>query len=268
MFSHQVLHRSQWHHEIIEVVEKDGVRYLHFGNHMRQSAMSLEDPHHLVLPYTRHMMACLMFIPSPKRILMLGLGGGSMAKFLHHHFPQSSVDVVDINARVIAVAHQFFYMPKDERIRIHLIDGEQFIDQAQTGQKNVFDLILIDLFNAKGQVSSIHNAEFYQKCHQLLSPVGLIAINMSRANGSNYQHISTTIQENGMTTPLHLPVGETLNEIIFSPTLQTTPLVWKNLQPKASALEKQLNLEYSHFLQRMVKVNTPLWRRLFEKGGI
>ena len=50
--------------------------------------MSLDEPDALVTAYTRKMMAFLLFNPAPKRIAMVGLGGGSLAKFCYRNLPK------------------------------------------------------------------------------------------------------------------------------------------------------------------------------------
>ncbi|HEU5282814.1 MAG TPA: hypothetical protein VFU53_03290, partial [Burkholderiales bacterium] len=69
----------------VQISEQDGVRYLHLGTDTVQSAMRLSHPDELVLSYTRSMLAFLLFAPDPRRIVNIGLGGGSLAKWIHHH---------------------------------------------------------------------------------------------------------------------------------------------------------------------------------------
>ena len=73
----------------VEVSEQDGIRSMHLGSDTVQSSMRLDDPSALVLSYTRAMMAFLLFRPRPAHLLMLGLGGGSLPKFVYKHFPEA-----------------------------------------------------------------------------------------------------------------------------------------------------------------------------------
>ena len=77
------------------VSEERGVRHLHVGGEAIQSAMRLEDPFALELDYTRCMMAFLLFHAAPRRALMIGLGGGSLAKFFHRRLPALRTRVVE-----------------------------------------------------------------------------------------------------------------------------------------------------------------------------
>lgn len=83
-------------------------RSLHFDVFAVQSAMDLDDPYRLSLPYTRKMMAFLLFNGAPRRILLLGLGGGSLAKFCYRHLASAAITVVEVNPEVIAFRDAFF----------------------------------------------------------------------------------------------------------------------------------------------------------------
>ena len=90
---------------LIEVVDHDGLRSLHFGSAVRQSSMFLSAPTRLHMPYEQVMMGFLMFNPEPARMLLIGLGGGSITKFLLEHCDHTHVQVVEQRARVVEVAH-------------------------------------------------------------------------------------------------------------------------------------------------------------------
>ena len=97
----------------VAVSESGGVRYLHIGGDAIQSAMRLARPDHLELHYNRAMMGFLLFHPVPRRVFMIGLGGGSMARFLHRAYPRSRVTAVEVNPEVVAAARRYFDLPAD-----------------------------------------------------------------------------------------------------------------------------------------------------------
>src|SRR3569623_2268604 len=94
----KLVHRSRDADGPLEVVDDGLTRTLHYGNDTRQSTMALADQVNLMLVYTRAMMSCLLFQPAPRRELMIGLGGGSLAKILLHYFPRSDVEAVERRA--------------------------------------------------------------------------------------------------------------------------------------------------------------------------
>lgn len=97
-------------------------RSLHFSEQVIQSSMSLLNPDALELEYTRMMMGFVLFNPAPDRIVMVGLGGGSLAKFCHRHLPRSQVEALEINPAVIALRGDFMVPPDDERFRVIACD--------------------------------------------------------------------------------------------------------------------------------------------------
>ena len=100
------------------------MRHLHVGGEAIQSAMRLDDPFALELDYTRCMMAFLLFHPQPRRALMIGLGGGSLAKFFHRRINGLRTHVVEYDDRVIATARALFHVPADDaRLAIEHGDG-------------------------------------------------------------------------------------------------------------------------------------------------
>ena len=112
---------------VIEVVDDLDTRALYFGTSARQSAMSREEPHRLVLSYTRAMLSGLLFTRQPRSALVLGLGGGSLPRFLMHVFPTCRIDVVERRAKVVQVAHDYFHLARSPRLRTHVCDAEVFL---------------------------------------------------------------------------------------------------------------------------------------------
>src|ERR1700741_1828212 len=94
--------------------ESYGARTLRIGSETLQSSMRLAQPNDLELSYTRSMMSFLLFGPEPREVLMIGLGGGSLAKFVYHRMPHARLQVIEVNPRVMAIARQYFHVPPDE----------------------------------------------------------------------------------------------------------------------------------------------------------
>jgi spermidine synthase len=105
------------------------VRTLHVGGEAIQSSMRLEDPYALALDYTRCMMAFLLFHPEPHEVLMIGLGGGSLAKFFFRNLRKTRTKVVELDARVVAAAREHFALPPDgERLSVEVGDGAEALE--------------------------------------------------------------------------------------------------------------------------------------------
>jgi len=161
----------------IDVSEQAGVRYLHFGSSWIQGAMRIARPYALELDYTREMMMPLLLRPEdwPRRVLLIGLGAGSLTKFLWRYRPQAKLTVIEIEPRVEAVARQLFKLPDDPaRLDIQIADGADFMITS----KRRFDLILIDGFDADARAGRLDTLPFYLDCRARLADDGLLCVNL------------------------------------------------------------------------------------------
>jgi spermidine synthase len=161
----------------IEISEKEGVRYLHFGSRWIQGAMRIARPWSLELEYTRDMMMALLLRPQPRwprSALLIGLGAASLTKFLYRHRPRSRLTVVEIDAAVVNAAEHYFRLPADpRRLTIEIGDGHDYV--ATTHRE--FDLILVDGYDARSRVGMLDTLPFYCNCRARLSDQGLLAAN-------------------------------------------------------------------------------------------
>ncbi len=146
------------------------------GSFFLQSRMDTETRKFPVLVYSRMMLASLLFQPSPKNILMLGLGGGSISKFLHHRFPEAGLDVVEVDPKVIKLCKKFFYLQESENYRLHAMDARIFV-QNQIGKKT-YDLILLDVYKSGSVPYHLKTKEFYREILDILNPGGVVASNL------------------------------------------------------------------------------------------
>ena len=159
----------------LEVTEERGLRTLHLGSCAIQSAMRVSRPWDLELAYTRAMMGFLMFNQAPQDVVMVGLGGGSLAKFIRKHLPQTHVTAVEIDPRVIAAARTHFELPRDdETLTVVEADGALFVKQ----QPDSADVILLDGFDAGNQVEALATQKFYTACRRALKSGGMLVVNL------------------------------------------------------------------------------------------
>jgi spermidine synthase len=161
--------------DAIEVTEERGMRVLHLGSLAIQSAMRVNRPWDLELAYTRAMMGFLMFNPMPQDVLMIGLGGGSLAKFIRKQRPQARVTAVEIDPRVIAAARTHFELPQDDdTLCVVEADGALYVRQHPGSA----DVILLDGFDAGNQVAALATQTFYAACRHVLKPGGILVVNL------------------------------------------------------------------------------------------
>lgn len=193
------------------VYASDEVVSLHFDIMAIQSAMRLEAPDALDLDYTRVMMGFLLLADAPRRVLMIGLGGGSMVKYSYRHLPQTHITVVEINPQVIALRDDFLIPTDDERLRVVCGDGAAFVrDEDET---HGWDLILVDGFTREGQPDALCSANFYAHCHAALAPEGLLVVNMQADDSAVLEsRIDATFDSRS----LSVPSERDTNRILFA----------------------------------------------------
>jgi spermidine synthase len=160
---------------IVVVDEADGTRALRFGRHgARQSAWRPDDPDHLVLPYVEVALTALALSADPRRILVVGLGGGTLPGFLHRHYPDAHIDAVDIDPEVVDVAKKYFGFREDAKLRAHVADGRRFIEEA----REPYDLIFLDAFGTTAVPAHLTTREFLEAVRRATRPSGVVVGNL------------------------------------------------------------------------------------------
>lgn len=228
------------------IVDDSGIRNLFFTIDAIQSSMRLDDPRALISAYTRKMMAFLLFNPAPRHILMIGLGGGSLAKFCHCHLPDTRVSVVEISAEVIALRDEFVIPPDDERLEIIHDDGAAFLGKTDLQP----DVILVDAFDQSGVSRSLASPDFYEQARRCLSPGGVLVMNLSGEKCRYAAHIEGLRAAFPGVIRL-VPVEGEDNVLLFafgSGDLADLPdVLWR----RAALLEQGLGLQFCRYLERL-----------------
>jgi spermidine synthase len=160
------------------LTESDGILSLQFDAWSTQSEMSIDDTDELVIPYTRVIMSFLLLEPSPRHVAMIGLGGGSLAKYCYRHLPCTGVTAVEINPAVIALRNEFAIPADDVRLRVVLGDGAEWVaDSAR--QSNVQpDVLIVDGFDTDGLPARLCSQRFYDDCFAALADNGIMVVNV------------------------------------------------------------------------------------------
>jgi spermidine synthase len=156
------------------VYRTDETLSLHFDISVVQSEMRCDAPEELVLAYTRTMMGFLLFAPRPRRILMIGLGGGSLAKYCYARLPEASIVVAEIDPRVMALRDAFSVPADEERFRVICADGAEFVREPHA----TCDVLLVDGFDRAGQSPQLCSPRFYDDCYLRLTHGGLMVVNL------------------------------------------------------------------------------------------
>lgn len=259
-----VVHQSHDDEGIIEIVDKEGVRALHFGSHARQSSMLLAEPDRLHSLYARAMMAALMFHESPREVLMIGLGGGTIAKFMLHQFADCRLKVVEFRSSVLKVARSHFALPFDPRLKIKIGCGAEHVSQASKTQSDQHDMIVIDAYDCDGMAPEVSSEIFFDNCRTLLSKDGMLVINLWGTDKDLFQQVAWNLGRVFDRQLLFLPVrnrgniiGLAFGEAMVKPGI-------KQLIDKAKRLEQLYQLEFPIYLLDLKRYNPNAFNRIIK----
>ena len=237
--------------ETVYVSEKFGVRSLHIGSDTVQSAMRIARPNDLELSYTRSMMACLLFHADPRNVLMVGLGGGSVAKYVYHQLPGAKLRVLELDPQVVAIARQCFLVPPDDaRFQVVIGDGAEYMARCDARA----DLIMVDGYDAESHVEELATREFYRHCRERLAAGGVLVVNLWGGD-RQFNEVLKRIEGVFPDGTLCLPARKPGNVIAFGFRDPPGPLGWAALEQRAGELELRHGLEFPLFVEGLRTMN-------------
>lgn len=250
-FSRFRLHRDVAARGSVDVSERDGIRYLHLGSETIQSAMRIARPNDLELSYTRSMLAFLLFVPPPRHAVMIGLGGGSLAKFIHARMPHTRVTAVEINPQVMTAARQFFALPESsERLAVEIGDGAAFV-QSLAGAA---DALLVDGYGTDAGAPELATAAFYEDCERALTDNGVLVTNLFTGRPGLGAHLRL-LEQAFPGRLLQLTDARRGNLIVMGFVRAQGRPTWRALERRAGELQAQYGLEFPEFVDRLRERN-------------
>jgi spermidine synthase len=170
-----ILQKDTFYHRI-RIEEDHEARYMYFDRTL-QSAMNLNDPTALRLIYSRYTSLGLTFRPDAKKMLVIGLGGGSIPKKIQKEFPHMEIDAVEIDPEVIKMAKDHFHVKENALLRLHAQDGRLFL----TRTRHQYDIILLDAYFTDAMPFHLTTKEFFELAQKKLTPNGIIVANLISA---------------------------------------------------------------------------------------
>ncbi|MFI3197675.1 MAG: spermine synthase [Methylococcaceae bacterium] len=261
-----LIHESHDDEGILEVIDRKGVRSLHFGSYPRQSSMLLADPYRLELDYVRAMASWLLFKPTlADDALIIGLGGGSLTKHLLQHFPDCRLKAVEFRKSVVKIARSHFGLPLDHRLKIIVDDGGDYIRQRAEPYREHYSLLFIDAFDHEGMATSICNEAFFDACRALLKKEGIMVINLwGGTHNPEFQQVSQWLARVFNWQVLFLPVRDRGNIIALAFNNYTPVFSMKELRTIALDLEQHYQIEFPTFLKDLKKHNASTFSQVIK----
>ena len=228
------------------VVDDGTCRYLYFNVRLMQSAMRIKAPDDLELRYTQLMMAALLFCPRPRRILLIGLGGGSLAKFCHRRLPGAQLTAVELDPHVIALRDAFMVPADDARLQIVAGDGREYLADVAKG----VDLLLVDAFDGCGLAPGFADRVFFERARAKLAGKGVLVINLA-GERETYAGLISEVQTVFDDQVIVLSVPEDGNHILFAFRDPMFEPRWRWLHNFARELRATYGLDFPTFAAKL-----------------
>lgn len=236
---------SQYHH--IMVYEEGSIRTLRLGESHdggKQSRIDLNDPEYLLLEYTRLMFAALFVNDKPLKVLIIGLGGGSLPRTISRYIPDAEIDVVEIDPDVVEVAERFFMFTSGELIKVHTGDGRTFIqNMAKDSSCKRYDLVILDAFNSNSIPKHLITKEFLREILQILAPKGVVAANVLIDNRLFHSMLKT--YRKAFKRCYLFMGGIAQNAVFISPGPDAPDIDKKGIEDKAQELQELYHFTFS-----------------------
>lgn len=176
--------KSDYSH--IRVHRVNNVRTLLFvrdsGEEVVESIVDLDRTHELQVLYTRYMFLSYLYRPKQEKVLMVGLGGGSMVHFMKHYAPEAKVEVVEIDPVIVRIAAKYFGVQSGGNVNIMTVDAFEHLKKTDSQ----YDVIYMDAFlkpsadtDSTGVPLRLKTVRFYKDVQKKLKPDGLVVFNIN-----------------------------------------------------------------------------------------
>lgn len=236
------------------IVDDGSQRFLYFNTRLMQSAMRHAAPNALELRYTQKMVAFLLFCPRPKRLLLIGLGGGSLVKFCHQHLPGAHLTAVEINPHVIALRAAFAVPPDDARLQTIEGDGAATLRTLDKG----LDIILLDAFDHLGFAPGFADRDFFQTAFDKLSGKGVLVVNLA-GDKREYGEVLSAIAEVFDSRTLLISVADDGNHVLFAFKETYFDPRWRWVHSHAKELRARTGLDFPAFARKLENASRRVW---------
>jgi spermidine synthase len=228
------------------VLDKGPRRLLQFDFGAIQSAMLLASPQRLILAYTREMMTFLLFNAEPRRILLLGLGGGSVAKFCYNHLPSADITAVEVSADVIALRREFSIPADDLRFRVLHADAATHLATLS----GCMDVVLADACDRDGIAPEFNSAQFYRDARHSLAPGGLYVTNVCGDDDMCAEHLAKLRTAfDGEVLTLAMPAGRNLVAFAFRDSCPAQARIQTEIA--AAALKRRFRIDFPRYARHL-----------------
>lgn len=252
--SADIIHETESPYQTIFISESNGIRRMHVGSLLdRTSAMDLNDPYRHVYEYTAMMMLVSGYVDAPKKILVVGLGGGTVTRTLRMIYPDAEITNVEFDPEIEAMARQYFGYTEDGKMKLVVEDARRWL-RSTTEQ---FDMILLDAYHGGYIPFHLTTREFLEIIRERLAQGGVVCSNtwidqdLADRESATYQAVFGGF---------HHYVGKwsTNRIIVAAPSGLPSPDEVRSRLAALEAMRKPKHLDLKDMFENLFKSN-PSW---------
>jgi spermidine synthase len=232
--------------QALYLTSENGMKSLRFDGQSIQSAMHLDDPFALALGYSQTMMGFLLFVPEPKQVLIVGLGGGSLPKYCYRHLPECKITTLEINSEVIALRDEFAIPADNDRFAIIETDAADYITNGLADA----DVIMLDAYDKDGLPSVLASESYYDHCRMALSEKGVLVINLWGTDAKLNIYLER-LKRVFNDRVWYCRAFNSYNVIVFASNDEGYKMNWIKLLFAASKLESHYELDLQGIVRRL-----------------
>ncbi|MBL4681841.1 MAG: hypothetical protein JKY88_14105 [Pseudomonadales bacterium] len=241
------------------IEDLDGQRILRFDSAARQAVMTLAAPHKLVSVPLQYMLAPLLWQDiESSNILLAGIGGGDLIRFLNHYLPKTMFTGIDRDAAMIKLAQQYFELPRENENWRYFIDdaGDFFQKLSADENESPIELIVIDLHLKEDMPDFLNQVFFYESCKTNLSSEGILAINILPRDKTHLIEIMKTIRMVFNRKCLYAAIPQHDNIAIYAfNNFPEIDFSFKEIERRSIKLSAKFNFDLTHIWQNIRALN-------------
>jgi len=260
----KIIHQSYDEYGKLVIKDNGQIRSLYFDDHKKQSAIYTPYPSALLLHYTQAMMSAFLFNKVPKRILLLGLGGGGLIHFLLKAAPQAKIDVVELRHEVIELSKTYFKLPiRHNRLSVHCCDAQLFVSDKRLHHSRQYDMIFVDVFDGEGPSKINGDIDFLVSCRALLTSSGVISFNLWNRRVDLYPLMVKKYRKVFSEKLFNLKLGLVDSNVLLFGFLSSYSLRdLHSFEHEAEKLKQRFGIDFPYFLNQIQRQNFSLASRL------
>ncbi len=217
-----------------------------------QSVININRPYQLVMENLRYLMGILLFIAKPRKILLLGVGGGSLVHFIRHYLPQAHLTGVEHNQELLDIAHTHLNLPQPSRKLEYIIaDARDYLTRCETS----YDLILLDIFNDGQSPAWLLNKPTTRLLKSCLSDRGAVAYNLLLDSEKKFQHFYRQIRQIFIQQTLCMETEEYENLLVYGLNFEATKRTMPQHLQRGIQLGEKYGLPFNQILSSIYSIN-------------